>query len=517
MVDAARRRLAQGRPGRHLASTRSSASSPERSRPPAHAGAPGLKGGCTCRRRLQRSAGTSRHSCAQRFRRRAPCAIRAGVETSGYSDGSSPGTVAGPERGDLPGLAVGPCRSRRSVGCPAVPPAFLPSRPARPTPVRPPTPRRTRDLAARSRRSTRSRRSRAPRRLESCSRRSTSAGAQPEYAPASAAVAEPEAVPRAVAQEPGEYEQTGRRHAAPEELAAGRGLRAAGRRTTPFPSTARWPGGRCRPTPHRERRPSSPRSTRAGSGVPDVRRARAGRRGGAERAAGARVHRYAGRGGRSGPGRARAPVEVPTLDPLMGLPRAETRSARTCSRSRSCPSRCRRRPATAARRPSSRSPRTTSARRGARRDARPRRLRPAPHRRRPADDPRSTASSRRSTTSPSLTPPVLQRVLYAILTQKQREKFEKELELDFAYSLPGQRPVPRERLPAARLGRRGVPADPVRDQDARGARRPAGGRELRRRCRAASCSSPGPTGSGKSTTLAVAGRPGQPHPRATTS
>ncbi len=32
----------------------------------------------------------------------------------------------------------------------------------------------------------------------------------------------------------------------------------------------------------------------------------------------------------------------------------------------------------------------------------------------------------------------LQRVLYAILTQKQREKFEGELELDFAYSLPGR-------------------------------------------------------------------------------
>jgi len=37
-----------------------------------------------------------------------------------------------------------------------------------------------------------------------------------------------------------------------------------------------------------------------------------------------------------------------------------------------------------------------------------------------------------------LTPPVLQRVLYAMLTQKQREKFEEELELDFAYSVPGR-------------------------------------------------------------------------------
>jgi len=37
-----------------------------------------------------------------------------------------------------------------------------------------------------------------------------------------------------------------------------------------------------------------------------------------------------------------------------------------------------------------------------------------------------------------LTPPVLQRVLYAMLTQKQREKFEENLELDFAYSVPGK-------------------------------------------------------------------------------
>ena len=37
-----------------------------------------------------------------------------------------------------------------------------------------------------------------------------------------------------------------------------------------------------------------------------------------------------------------------------------------------------------------------------------------------------------------LTPPVLQRVIYAILTQAQRLKFEEQLELDFAYSMPGR-------------------------------------------------------------------------------
>ncbi len=39
---------------------------------------------------------------------------------------------------------------------------------------------------------------------------------------------------------------------------------------------------------------------------------------------------------------------------------------------------------------------------------------------------------------PSLTPPVLQRAIYAMLSQKQRERFENELELDFAYSVPGR-------------------------------------------------------------------------------
>jgi twitching motility protein PilT len=39
---------------------------------------------------------------------------------------------------------------------------------------------------------------------------------------------------------------------------------------------------------------------------------------------------------------------------------------------------------------------------------------------------------------PVLTPPVIQRVMYAAITQRQREKFEEELELDFAYSVPGR-------------------------------------------------------------------------------
>ena len=39
---------------------------------------------------------------------------------------------------------------------------------------------------------------------------------------------------------------------------------------------------------------------------------------------------------------------------------------------------------------------------------------------------------------PMLTPPVLQRMLFSLITQRQRENFEANLELDFAYALPGK-------------------------------------------------------------------------------
>jgi twitching motility protein PilT len=38
---------------------------------------------------------------------------------------------------------------------------------------------------------------------------------------------------------------------------------------------------------------------------------------------------------------------------------------------------------------------------------------------------------------PPLPPDLIQRLIYTVLTQKQRERFEAELELDFAYGLPG--------------------------------------------------------------------------------
>ncbi|MDQ6648541.1 MAG: type IV pilus twitching motility protein PilT, partial [Actinomycetota bacterium] len=40
--------------------------------------------------------------------------------------------------------------------------------------------------------------------------------------------------------------------------------------------------------------------------------------------------------------------------------------------------------------------------------------------------------------TPIMTPPIIQRMMYAIITQKQRERFEEVLELDFAYAVPGK-------------------------------------------------------------------------------
>jgi twitching motility protein PilT len=39
---------------------------------------------------------------------------------------------------------------------------------------------------------------------------------------------------------------------------------------------------------------------------------------------------------------------------------------------------------------------------------------------------------------PTLSPQLIQKTMYAVLTQRQREKFEHHLELDFAYSIPGR-------------------------------------------------------------------------------
>jgi twitching motility protein PilT len=51
---------------------------------------------------------------------------------------------------------------------------------------------------------------------------------------------------------------------------------------------------------------------------------------------------------------------------------------------------------------------------------------------------RQRGELRRLGEHPLLSPVVLQRSLYSLLSQRQRERFEAELELDFAYSVPGK-------------------------------------------------------------------------------
>jgi twitching motility protein PilT len=102
---------------------------------------------------------------------------------------------------------------------------------------------------------------------------------------------------------------------------------------------------------------------------------------------------------------------------------------------------------------------------------------------------------------PKMLPDELQKLLYGIMTQKQREQFENELELDLSYSIPGKsrfrvnvfqqrdalgavmRVIPFEILPLEKLG--------IPEQVANFAYLPRGFVLVT-----------GPTGSGKSTTLA---------------
>ena len=65
---------------------------------------------------------------------------------------------------------------------------------------------------------------------------------------------------------------------------------------------------------------------------------------------------------------------------------------------------------------------------------------------------------------PLLTPRALQGMIYAILPQKMRERFEQELELDMSYSLPGRARFRVNVYYAARRGGRRLPRDPLRDQ-----------------------------------------------------
>src|SRR3954454_17150001 len=103
---------------------------------------------------------------------------------------------------------------------------------------------------------------------------------------------------------------------------------------------------------------------------------------------------------------------------------------------------------------------------------------------------------------PALTPRALQGMIYAILPQKMRERFEQELELDMSYSLPGRARFrvnvyyQRDSMGAAfRL----IPYE-IKTVDTLGL--PQIVTELARYPRGFVCVT-GPTGSGKSTTLAA--------------
>ena len=109
----------------------------------------------------------------------------------------------------------------------------------------------------------------------------------------------------------------------------------------------------------------------------------------------------------------------------------------------------------------------------------------APPMRAPA---RRPAASSRATRCSSAD--VLRKTLYAMLTRQAARALRgrPRARLRVQPARPG--PLPRQRVPPARRGRRRLPRHPARDPAARGARRPAGRRRLRAACPAASSSSP---------------------------
>ena len=71
---------------------------------------------------------------------------------------------------------------------------------------------------------------------------------------------------------------------------------------------------------------------------------------------------------------------------------------------------------------------------------------------------------------PALTAENSRQLLYRILNTEQQKRLEIDRQIDLSYSIPGRRPLPRERLLAAREPRGRVPHDSGLAQDARGAR-----------------------------------------------
>ena len=119
-----------------------------------------------------------------------------------------------------------------------------------------------------------------------------------------------------------------------------------------------------------------------------------------------------------------------------------------------------------------------------------RRLRSAPHGRLQAGGAHARPL-RRLEDEPMMTPEMTREMLYRILSTEQQKQLEIKRQLDFAYSVPGPRALPRQRLLAAREPGRRLPSHPDRDQDARGARPADAACTSSRASRAGSCSSPG--------------------------
>ena len=81
---------------------------------------------------------------------------------------------------------------------------------------------------------------------------------------------------------------------------------------------------------------------------------------------------------------------------------------------------------------------------------------------------------------PDLTPSETKQLVYSVLTDAQKKRFEETLELDFSFGIKGLRALPLQRLQPARRGRRGLPAHPREDPLLRRARPAGGARDARR-------------------------------------
>ena len=104
---------------------------------------------------------------------------------------------------------------------------------------------------------------------------------------------------------------------------------------------------------------------------------------------------------------------------------------------------------------------------------------------------------------PDLTPTETKQLAYSVMTDAQKKRFEESLELDFSFGIRGVARFRSNVFNQRGRGGRGVPVDSGADQGLQGAR-------ACRRCSATLSDRPrglvlvtGPTGSGKSTTLAA--------------